>query len=103
MKTSDLHEAIRAAFGSETTPEELRDLGRRMKDGFAGRLRPWSWFGEITRGCNLRCGNWKTMIPVVGTPQSSETLTASALHESSDLGTDGAAEWNRLQADAERA
>lgn len=45
-------------FTGPTTPEPLRAIGKRMVPGggLAGKLRPWAWWGEVTRGCNLRCG-----------------------------------------------
>jgi organic radical activating enzyme len=49
----------RKLFAGGTTPRAFRDLLPRMReDGkrSVGRLRPWAWWVEITRGCNLRCG-----------------------------------------------
>lgn len=46
-------------FNDALTPADIKALWSRMEKqngALAGKLRPWAWFGEITRGCNLRCG-----------------------------------------------
>lgn len=49
---------IEKAFTAPSTPAPYRALWQRMKRkrGLVGRLRPWAFWAEITRGCNLRCG-----------------------------------------------
>jgi len=42
-----------------TTPDAFRTFWPKTAKGgrgFIGKIRPWAWFGEIVRGCNLRCG-----------------------------------------------
>lgn len=55
--TESLVEARRTIFYGESTPKVFQaavPLTRKRK--ILGRLRPWAWWTEIVRGCNLRCG-----------------------------------------------
>ena len=50
---------IEKLFNSNTTPDSFRSLYPAIiadKKKSIGRFRPWSWFIELTHGCNLACG-----------------------------------------------
>lgn len=45
-------------FNSTSTPDEYRELLpgiKKDKRKSLGRIKPWAWWAEVTRGCNLRC------------------------------------------------
>ena len=57
------------AFNGENVPETVRLQYSRMckdKKKSIGQFRPWAWWVEITRGCNLRCGFCATRLFPVG-------------------------------------
>ena len=52
-------------FTSETTPAAFKELLAGIKPNAKqpfGKIRPWAWWVEITRGCNLRCGHCATRL-----------------------------------------
>jgi len=52
-------DALKFLLDNDTTPDAFRKYWPRIakaQRGLVGKIRPWAWFGEITRGCNLRCG-----------------------------------------------
>lgn len=84
--SNELTEIVEQVFRSDTTPQVWSDIVPKMradKKRSIGPLRPWAWWTEVTRGCNLRCGfcatrlfergqfsymtmeTWKQMIEIV--------------------------------------
>lgn len=56
---SELKPYVDTLFRGETTPQAFSDQMKKIeqdKKKSIGKFRPWAWWTETTRGCNLTCG-----------------------------------------------
>jgi hypothetical protein len=59
QKSASLSAFTEKLFNTAQTPPPIRALQKSIADDkklSIGRFRPWSWFIELTHGCNLACG-----------------------------------------------